>query len=154
MQHVKMVFDQMRAHNLFIKCSKCVFGNTSVTYLGHIISAVGVAMDPAKVAAVSWPIPRSLHTLRGFLGLTSYCRKFITHYGDIARPLTALLKKDAFRWTQEAEHAFQQLKQALTSAPLLQLPDFEKNFIVKCDTSGSRFGVVLHQGNVPIAFFS
>jgi hypothetical protein len=154
MQHVKMVFDQMRAHNLFIKCSKCVFGNTSVTYLGHIISAVGVAMDPAKVAAVSWPIPRSLHTLRGFLGLTGYCWKFITHYGDIARPLTALLKKDAFRWTQEAEHAFQQLKQALTSAPLLQLPDFEKNFIVKCDTSGSRFGVVLHQGNVPIAFFS
>jgi hypothetical protein len=67
----------MRAHNLFIKHSKCVFGNTSVAYLGHIISGGGVIMDLVKVTAVvSWPISRSLHTLRGFLGLTGYYRKF------------------------------------------------------------------------------
>jgi hypothetical protein len=70
---------------LSIKKSKCIFGATSVTYLGHVISANGVAMDPGKVEAVlAWPTPRTLHALRGFLGLTGYYRKFICQYGDVA----------------------------------------------------------------------
>jgi hypothetical protein len=112
-------------------------------------------MDPGKVEAVlAWPTPKTLRALRGFLGLTSYYRKFIYQYGDVARPLTALLKRDAFCWSLDAERAFQDLKQALTSAPLLQLPNFDKTFIVECDAPGSGFGVVLHQGDGPIAFFS
>jgi hypothetical protein len=155
LQHVKMVFDTIRLNQLFVKQSKCIFGSTSVAYLGHVISANGVAMDSDKVAAVdSWPMSRTLRALRGFLGLIGYYHKFIANYGDIARPLTALLKREAFRWSPGADIAFQCLKHALITAPVLQLPDFSKQFVIECDASGSGFGAVLHQGDGPIAFFS
>jgi hypothetical protein len=112
-------------------------------------------MDPAKVSAVeTWSHPRTLQALCGFLGLTGYYRKFIAGYGTVVGPLTVLLKREAFRWSKEADEAFQQLKQALMTAPLLQMPDFSKRFVVDCDTSGAGFGVVLHQGDGAIAFFS
>jgi hypothetical protein len=155
LQHVKLVFEQLRLHRLSIKKSKCIFGGTSVTYLGNVILANGVAMDPGKVEAMlAWTTPRTLRVLRGFFGFTGYYRKFICQYGDVARPLTALLKRDAFCWSPDTDRAFQDLKQALTSTPLLQLPDFDKSFIVECDASGSGFGIVLHQGDGPIALFS
>lgn len=138
LQHVREVFTALRANKLSIKQSKCSFGKTSVAYLGHVISAQGVSMDLDKVAAVEvWPRPRSIRALRGFLGLTGYYRMFIADYGTIAAPLTALLKREAFRWSERAEEAFLQLKQALISAPLLQMPDFSKQFIVDCDASGT-----------------
>ena len=112
-------------------------------------------MDPAKVEAVeAWPRPTTARALRGFLGLTGYYRKFITGYGGVAAPLTTLLKREAFSWTSAAEEAFLALKRALTSAPLLQLPDFDKLFIVDCDASGAGFGAVLHQGDGAVALFS
>jgi hypothetical protein len=155
LQHVKQVFQLLRDNNLVLKKSKCSFGKSAVTYLGHIVSAQGVAMDPSKVDAVeSWPIPRTIRALRSFLGLTGYYRKFIAGYGSVAAPLTALLKRDAFHWTEETAEAFCQLKQALLTAPLLQLPDFDKRFFIDCDASGSGFGAVLHQGDGAIAFFS
>jgi hypothetical protein len=155
LQHVKIVFDQIRRHKLFVKQSKCIFGSTTVSYLGHIISSDGVAMDLNKVTAVdSWPTPKTLRALRGFLGLTGYYRKFIARYGDIARPLMALLKRDVFCWSPKADMAFQCLKKALMTALVLQLPDFDKEFMIECDASGSGFGAVLHQGDGPIAFFS
>jgi hypothetical protein len=126
-------FQVLRANKLALKQSKCSFGQLTVTYLGHIISAEGVAMEPAKVAAVhNWPHPRSLRALRGFLGLTGYYRKYIANYGAVARPLIALLK-EAFRWSEEADKAFLFLKQALITAPLLQMPDFSRQFVVDCD---------------------
>jgi hypothetical protein len=126
-----------------------------VAYLGHIISADGVAMDPEKVSAVdSWQPPWTLRALQGFLGLTGYYRKFIAQYGEVARPLIALLKKDAFNWSPAADRAFMDLNHALTMTPLLHLPDFDNKFIVECDLSESGFGAVLHQGDGPIAFFS
>jgi hypothetical protein len=155
LRHVKQVFQLLSDNKLVLKRSKCSFGEPTMSYLGHIVSAQGVAMDPSKVDAVeSWPIPRTLKALRGFLGLTGYYRKFIAGYGSVASPLTALLKRDAFQWTDEAAEAFCQLKQSLLTAPLLQLPDFTKRFFIDCDASGSGFGAVLHQGDGAIAFFS
>jgi hypothetical protein len=155
LQHVKMVFELLCWHHLFLKQSKFAFGSCSVCYLRHIISADGVAMDPDRIAAMkSCPSWHSLRAMRGFLSLMSYYRKFIARYGDVAQPLTALLKWDTFHWSKEADHGFHELKQALMTAPLLQLLDFEQQFIVECDASGSGIGAVLHQGDDPIAFFS
>jgi len=100
LQHLRAVLDALQAHHLHLKRSKCSFGASSVTYLGHVISADGVAMDADKVAAVTeWPVPRSTRDLQGFLGLAGYYRKFIRDFGTIAAPLTRLLRKDAFAWS-------------------------------------------------------
>jgi hypothetical protein len=112
-------------------------------------------MDGDKVEAVaSWPEPRSARGVRGFLGLAGYYRKFIRDFGSIAAPLTHLLRKEAFTWTPEVAEAFATLKRALSTGPVLQMPDFSRQFIVDCDASGTGFGVVLHQGEGPLAFFS
>jgi hypothetical protein len=155
LQHVRMVLKRLQEHGLAIKQSKCSFGATSVQYLGHVISDQGVAMDADKVEVVrAWPLTRTVRAVRGFLDLTGYYRKFIQSYGDIAAPLTKLLKRESFNWTPSATSAFEALKTALTTASALQLPDFSKPFIVDCDASGARFGVVLHQDVGPLAFFS
>jgi hypothetical protein len=155
LQHVWAVLQRLREHHLTVKRSKCSFGTTSVGYLGHIISAQEVTMDAEKVEAVwAWPPPRTVHTVRGFLSLTCYYRKFICSYAEIAAPLTQLLKKGAFSWSLEAAATFELLKVALTTASVLQLPDFTASFIVDCDASGSGFGAVLHQGAGPLTFFS
>jgi len=92
--------------------------------------------------------------LRGFLSLAGYYRRFIKDYGLLAAPLTNLLKKDSFQWSPTAHSSFQSLKTALSTAPVLHLPDFSKPFIVDCDASGTGFGAVLHQGDGPLAFYS
>uniref|UniRef100_A0A0A9D2Y9 Reverse transcriptase domain-containing protein n=1 Tax=Arundo donax TaxID=35708 RepID=A0A0A9D2Y9_ARUDO len=123
--HVRTVLETLRHHHLKLKRSKCSFGEPSVSYLGHIVTAEGVAMDCQKVQAVSdWPVPKNVRAVRGFLGLAGYYRRFIKDYGILAAPLTRLLKKDGFAWSEEAIQAFTTLKHALSSAPVLQLPDF------------------------------
>ena len=150
LRHLRAVLLVLRQHRLFVKRSKCAFGVLSIAYLGHIISAAGVAMDPSKVQAVlDWPQPRSARAVRGFLGLAGYYRKFVHDYGTIAAPLTALTKKDGFSWSEEAAPAFQALKHAVTSAPVLALPDFAQPFVVECDASTYGFGAVLLQGQAP-----
>ena len=155
LQHVKFVLDILRSHNLFLKREKCQFGQTQIKYLGHLIDVEGVSVDPQKVATVmEWPKPKTPKALRGFLGLTGYYRKFIHDYGKIASPLTNMLKKDSFTWTSALERAFQDLKEAMTQAPVLALPNFTNAFVVECDASGSGVGGILMQERRPIAFFS
>lgn len=145
LQHVRAVFDVLRANQLAIKRSKCSFGESSVAYLGHVIAANGVAMDRSKVTAVvAWPRPRTVKALRGFLGLTGYYCKFVQGYGAVAAPLTSLLKNECFSWSPDVEQAIDNLKQALTTAPVLRLPDFSQR----------GFGAVLHQGDGVVTFFS
>ena len=98
MSHIRVVLTVLREHQLFLKRSKCFFVETSMAYLGHVVSGECVAMDTSKVQAIlDWPMPASVRALRGFLGLVGYYWRFIKDFSSIAAPLTALLKKDAFR---------------------------------------------------------
>ncbi|XP_040997066.1 uncharacterized mitochondrial protein AtMg00860-like [Juglans microcarpa x Juglans regia] len=98
-----------------------------------------------KEGTTPWPIPKTLKSLRGFLGLTSYYRKFIKGYGSIGAPLTELLKKNSFHWGEEAATTFEMLKKAVNNIPVLRLPDFTKAFTIECDTSGVGLVAVLMQ---------
>ena len=140
LQHVKLVLTTMRANKLALKHSKCIFGAPTVSYLGHVISAEGVAMDCDKVEAVtSWPTPRSTRALRGFLGLAGYYRKFIQEFGLIAAPLTKLLKKEGFHWSPEVDAAFAALKQALSTALFCSFQPLKNRSLL----SAMRLGLVL-----------
>jgi hypothetical protein len=112
-------------------------------------------MDNQKVEAVlQWPMLGMVRTACVFLSLAGYYRRFIRDYGSITVLLTKLLCKDVFKWSAKVEFAFRALQQALISAPVLQLPTFDKDFIVECDALGHGFGSVLHQGTRLVAFFN
>ena len=102
--HLQQVLAKLREHQLYMKLSKCSFAQHQIEYLGHIISQEGVATDPSKtVAMTQWPTPTSVTELRGFLCLTGYYRRFVKHYGLIAKPLTKLLQKNHFVWSSTAQ---------------------------------------------------
>jgi hypothetical protein len=154
--HIHQVFQWLRAGQWKLKLSKCSFARESISYLGHVVRAAGLATDASKIKAiVDWPVPTTIKELRGFLGLTGYYRKFVRHFGIIAKPLTNLLKKDQmFVWIDQHAEAFQLLKNTLLSAPVLALPDFSQPFHIDTDASGSGIGVVLHQNGHPLAFIN
>ncbi|XP_074283044.1 putative mitochondrial protein AtMg00860 [Silene latifolia] len=130
----------MEHHHMSAKALKCSFAMKKVEYLGHFISRNGVETDSKKIEDVAkWNIPTSVKDLRSFLGLARYYRKFVKSYAVISKPLTNLLKKGVFTWNQEANKAFEKLKVALTTALVLALPNFSKQFTV--ETYGSNDGI-------------
>jgi ribonuclease HI len=125
-------------------------------FLGHVLSAEGVAVDPSKVVAVQkWQSPKSVFQVRSFLGLAGYYRRFIEGFSKIAKPMTELLKKDKkFVWSEDCEKSFQELKKRLTTAPVLTLPDTSKPFEIFCDASRTGLGCVLMQDRKVVAYTS
>ena len=103
---------------------------------------------------LNWPTPTTVTELRGFLGLTGYYRRFVKHYGILAKPLTNLLKKKLFQWDQAADTAFQQLKTVMTQTPVMALPNFDIPFVVETNACATRVCAVLMQQDRPIAFLS
>ncbi|XP_016707000.1 uncharacterized mitochondrial protein AtMg00860-like [Gossypium hirsutum] len=125
LQHLRSVLLILREQQLYAKKTKYCFGSSQVHYLGHVLQEGTVSMDTSKIDCIlAWVIPRSVKELRSFLGLTGYYRRFIKNYGMMACPLTDLLKKNGWEWSDRATEAFQTLKQAISSAPVLALPNF------------------------------
>ncbi|WVZ90589.1 hypothetical protein U9M48_036876 [Paspalum notatum var. saurae] len=156
LHHLRLVFELLAQDSWKVKLSKCEFAQQQIHYLGHVISSQGVSTDPNKVSAIAqWPIPSSVKELRSFLGLVGYYHKFVPHFGIIAQPLTALLKKHAiFVWTADHTASFMALQQALCLALVLALPDFSLPFVIETDASGHGIGAVLMQQGHPIAYIS
>ena len=118
-----------------------------MTFLGHVVSEAGIAMDLKKLEAVrDWPTPRNLKETRGFIGLCAYYRKFIRSFSETAKPLHALTRKiEPFVWSEQCQTAFDELKVKLTTAPVMSLPRDEGEYILDTDASGWAIGAVLSQ---------
>src|SRR3954465_14466307 len=155
-KHLRLVLMKLREHHLYAKFSKCEFWLPEVTYLGHVISAKGIAVNPERVQAVlDWTPPESVKQVRSFLGLASYCRRFVKNFSKVAKPLTKLLKKDKkFEWTPKCEESFEELKRRLTSALVLVPPDTKRNFDIYCDASRQGLGCILMQDRHVVAYAS
>ncbi|KAK3529207.1 hypothetical protein QTP70_021434 [Hemibagrus guttatus] len=160
---VREVLARLQRFHLFVKLEKCEFHRTTVTFLGYVISPRGVEMDTYKVRAVSeWPAPATIKELQRFLGFANFYQRFIQSYSSVAAPLTSLLrgKPKKLNWTDQAQAAFQRLKDCFTTTPILCHPDPNRPFVVEMDTSSSGLGAVLSQqhgdpGKVhPCAFYS
>jgi hypothetical protein len=146
-RHLRMVLTHLREHQLYAKFSKCMFWLEEIQFLGHVLCAKGIAVDPSKVKDIlEWKSPTIVHQVRSLLGLASYYRRFILDFSKIVKPITGLLKNDTkFDWSSKCNDAFEQLKVLLTTAPVLAQPDIEKPFDVYCDALGSGLGCVLMQ---------
>ena len=155
-EHLRIVLQTLRERQLFAKFSKCEFWRNEVAFLGHIITKEGIAVDPAKVQAVTeWRVPKSVTEVRSFLGLAGYYRRFVKDYSKIARPLTNLLKKTTkYCWDEKCEKAFQELKERLTTAPVLTLPVGSEGYELYTDASHQGLGCVLMQSGKVIAYAS
>jgi hypothetical protein len=127
-----------------------------VPFLGHIISAEDIAVDPSKVQEVlDWKSLRSVTQIRSFLRLAGYYHRFIPNFSKIAKLMTKLIEKDAkFKWSPQCEEAFLTLKELLTTAHMLAQPDIDQLFDVYCDASSTAIGGTLMQGGHAIAYAS
>jgi len=155
-EHLRLVLQKLREHKLYAKRSKCEVWLKEVSFLGHIVSNGGIAVDPSKVKDVlDWKPPTDVSGIRTFLGLAGYYRRFIEGFSKLAKPMTALLEKNAkFVWSEKCQENFEDLKRRLTTAPVLVLPDLSKNFSIYCDASRLGLGCVLMQEGRVVAYAS
>ncbi|GJP63019.1 hypothetical protein CLOP_g20071 [Closterium sp. NIES-67] len=159
-EHLRCVFEILQRERFYVKLSKSEFALEKVQFLGHLVSAQGVHVDPKKIEAVrTWKTPENVKELQQFLGFANYYNRFVPQYAKIAAPLMNLLKKNTpYKWEPKHQEAVEQLKQALTSAPVLILPDPERDYVIEADASDQAVGAVLMQdqgnGLQPIAYLS
>ena len=147
MQRLEEVLIRLKAAGLKLSPKKCHLFQRSVSFLGHIVSDEGIATDRGKIDAVKeWPTPRNVTDVRSFLGLCSYYRRFVKGFAEVAKPLHRLTEKQhEFVWTEECDMAFNRLKMALTSTPILAYPTCDDSFVLDTDASNLGIGAVLSQ---------
>jgi len=135
--------------DLKLKPSKCNLLRTEVSFLGHVASGEGIATDPSKIELVrDWPTPSDVKEVRSFLGLASYYRRFVLTFTEIAAPLHALtVKNKQFEWTTNCSRAFERLKLALISSPILAMPNDADLFLLDTDACDVSIGAVLVAGS-------
>ena len=155
-QHLKIVLQTLREKKLYAKLNKCDFWLKEVSSLGHIVSAEGIRVDPAKIEVmVNWKPPRSVTEVSSFLGLAGYYRRFVKGFSIIASPLTQFLRKGVkFEWTNKCQDSFEQLKEILVEAPVLTQPTSGKEYTLYSDASGIGLGCVLMQDGKVVAYAS
>ncbi len=148
-QHVARVLEILQENQLYAKMSKCEFGKQRVEFLGHVVSAEGVHVDPRKISAIKdWPRPRTVRDVRSFVGLASYYRRYVKGFASLAAPLTGLMSnkmRGEIPWGPAQVRSFQALKDALTSAPVLWVPEPAGDFVLHSDASDVGLGAVLSQ---------
>jgi hypothetical protein len=156
LEHSSAVFDALRAARLFGNMEKYIFCTPHVLFLGYVVTPQSIEVDSSKIDAIrEWPTLTTVTQIWSFLGLAGFYRRFVHDFSSIAAPLHELTKKGVpFAWGDTQEVAFNTLKDKLTYAPLLQLPDFNKVFELECDASGIGLGAVLLQEGKPVAYFS
>lgn len=147
MARLREIFTRLREAHLKLQPSKCQFLKSEVSFLGHRISEAGVATDPDKVGAVrNWPTPMNVEQLRTFVGFASYYRRFVKGFADIAAPLHRLTQKGLkFAWSDACNDAFNQLRQKLSTTPVLSAVRHDGDFVLDTDASDTGLGVVLSQ---------
>jgi hypothetical protein len=155
-KHIKCVLTVLRKEKLYANVEKCSFCTEKVVFLGFVVSGQGVEVDEEKIKPIhEWLPPQNVSQVRSFLGLAGFYRRFVKDSSTIAAPMNELTKKETpFKWGVAQDKSFQELKDRLTSAPLLALPDFGKTFEIECDVSGVGIRGVLMQEGKPIAYFS
>ncbi|KAL0158975.1 hypothetical protein M9458_047051, partial [Cirrhinus mrigala] len=147
LDRLEVVFQRLISYGLKLKPTKCHLLKEEVLFLGHVVSGEGIRPNPSLISDVeAWNPPTSVHELKGFLGLCNYYRKFVPAFSELASPLNELLRKEAtFLWTEEHQNAFTQLKEKLTSAPVLGYPLVEGKYIPDTDASNHSISAVLAQ---------
>ncbi|KAL6225621.1 hypothetical protein ACLB2K_004470 [Fragaria x ananassa] len=154
--HLETTLQVLREHKLYAKFEKCDFWQHQVKFLGHVVSQAGIAMDPAKIEAVlEWKAPTTPTEVRSFLGLARYYRRFIEGFSKIALPMTRLTRKNVkYIWDDNCERAFQKLKERLTTAPILTIPESGVPFVIYSDASHQGLGCILMQNGKVVAYAS